>query len=231
MLREIKASFRNTTDEQKKIFKSSACLLTISVGQETHEDDRFAATMTLIHESFRTCTITLHDSLQRYTIALDSELEADAYYATAITLGDAWLTRNETFYGNSSIIRWDDWLSDPGYADAKRSIVAELDSDPIYKAVFNETINDYLSRYMKRLKDPASFDLERAYRLCFDYLVEECAVLCLWPQSGCKFEIYSGKHNCAMQETHKRFLMPIMPDFQSIRVGFNRRPNLQPQCF
>ena len=126
-------------------------------------------------------------------------------------------------------MRWDDWLSDPGFADAKRRIIAEIDSSPSYRAVFDESINAYLPRYMKRLDEAAPFDLARAQCLCFDYLVEECAVLCLWPQSGCAIEIYSGHHNRAMQETQKRFLAPIRPDFRSIRVAFNHRPNLKPQ--
>ncbi len=210
--------------------------MTISVGQETHEDLRFAATIELINKTFRSCIITLHDSLQRYTIALNQVFAADYFYQQCIAEGDSWLARNEKFCKNShkdfTVIRWDTWLIDPDFLNYKNKITSMIDSDFTYRSVFDETTNEYLNRYCKRLDNIHHFNRERAKKLCFEYLIEECAVLCLWPKSQCQFELYAGKHNAAMKETWKRFIAPVYSNpMRSITIRFNYRPDLQPQSF
>lgn len=233
---KIKPIFRHVSEEDRRNFKHSNCLLTISVGQESHEDKRFAATMDLINATFCSCTITLHDSLQRYTMALDQEHDADHFHEASIAAGDRWLARNDKFYKyfqkQPKIIRWDTWLNNTDFIKHKDQIISTIHSDSTYQATFNETTNEYLTRYCKRLEKPASFNRERAQQLCFDYLVEECAVLCLWPKTECHFELYAGKHNAAMEETRKRFISPAYTNLvRPVMIGFNHRPNLPPQCF
>ncbi len=235
-MRKIKSILKNVSEADKKIFKNSLCLLTISVGQQTHEDLRFAATIELINTTFHSYVITLHDSLQRYTIALSQNDDADFFHQHCIAEGDSWLARNEKFYKNfnkaSNIIRWDTWLADPDFPNYKNKIISTINSDPAYRSIFDETINEYLIRYSKRLENIQHFNRKRAEKLCFDYLVEECAVLCLWPKSQCQFELYAGNHNAAMKETWKRFIAPVYSNpIRSITIGFNYRPDLQPQSF
>ncbi len=68
----VKVVFKNTTPEQKEQFKNMQCMLLISVGQESHEGERFEKTIDLINSSFESCTILLYDSLQRYSMSLNS---------------------------------------------------------------------------------------------------------------------------------------------------------------
>ena len=229
---QVKPKFR-CENYYKLKFSQSACLLTISVGQETHEKERFSPTIDLIGRSFSACTIALHDSLQRHTIALDRPGSADDYYDTAVTMGDLWLERNRPYLDAQNIpitiVRWDEWLKDPDFQKYKDNVLMELDCDASYRAEFNRTISEYLTRCCKRHAGPELFDRKRAEQLCMDYLIEECAVLCMWPKTGCQFEAYTGKHNAAMNETQKRFL--TSNTIQSIAIGFNRRPNLKPQNF
>lgn len=229
---QIKSVFR--CDERfKHQFSKSNCLLTISVGQETHENGRFLSTLALIERSFSACVIALHDSLQRHTIALSEQGEADSFHERAISVGDAWLERNGQYINKLrvplKIIRWDQWMRDTKFLESKDRVLLELKRCFKYREVFSSTVEDYLSRYYRRLKHENLFDKERGQRLCMDYLIEECAVMCLWPNVGCQFEVYTGKHNAAMIETQKRFLSDEM--LQSVAVGFNRRPNLKPQSF
>ncbi|MES2203877.1 MAG: hypothetical protein V4496_01525 [Pseudomonadota bacterium] len=229
---QIKSVFR-CENQYKLKFSQSSCLLTISVGQETHEKERFSPTIDLIGRSFSACTIALHDSLQRHTIALDREGSADDYYDTAIAMGDLWLERNKQYLDAQNIpvtiIRWDEWFKDVEFQKYKEKVINELNCDESYRAEFNRTISEYLTRCCKRHPNPEQFDRKRAEQLCLDYLIEECAVLCMWPKTGCQFEAYTGKHNAAMNETQKRFL--TSETIQSIAIGFNRRPNLKPQNF
>lgn len=232
----FKPVFKNITDLQRQTFGHSSCLLTISVGQESHEGERFAATMAAIGEKFQTCVLTLHDSLQRYTIALDKTEPVEAFHPVSVSIGDEWLARNVAAFDQlpvlPQIIRWDDWLMHPNYAAEKKKILALIERDATYKACFDATTTEFLLRYRRRLKNPQAFDEARAQQLCFDYLVEECAVLCLWPETACEFELYTGKHNLAMIETRKHFILPTTPDLiQPVVIGFNKRPDLKPQQF
>jgi hypothetical protein len=235
-MHNIKSKFRFVDEVQKAKFSQSHCLLTISVGQGSHEEERFAATLELINASFNACTITLHDGLQRYTMALDKKEDPSYFYEISVKEGDFWLERNKKYYSKltilKDIIRWGRWLSHPDFPVERNKILTLINQDTLYKKVFDETIDEYLSRYFKRLTDVASFDLERARRLCFDYLVEECAVLCLWVETGCQFELYPGKHNAAVNETRKRFVFSNNPDLlYSVGIGFNQRKDLPPQRF
>lgn len=229
----IRTIFRNITQTQREEFKNLSCLLTISVGQKSQEGDHFATTIDLISKTFRECTITLHDSLQRHTIALDQEQEASHFYEGAVKIGEDWLASNEHVYMNRAInfkvIRWDAWLNDSDFGDYAARIASLIRDDNTYKAAFDTAIEEYLNRFCKRL-NTEQFDHERAYRLCLDYLIEECAVLCLWPKTQCHFELYPGKHNAAMQETRKRFIFPKYPNLIiPITIGFTHRSNLLPQ--
>ncbi len=220
----------------KSKFAASSCLLTISVGQESHEGERNATTMSLISATFQSCIITLHDSLQRYTIELTKEQDADFFHETAISAGNNWLARNKKYFSyfqnEPKVIRWDDWLKDPDYETYKNIITQTIQLDASYQNTFENTIDEYLTRYIKRLDNPESFDQNRAHALCLDYLIEECAVLCLWQKTGCQFELYAGKHNAAMQETRKRFISHMHPNLiQPVMIGFNHRPDMQPQHF
>lgn len=235
-MKPVKCNFKNVTANDKIEFKKSRCLLTISVGQESHENERFIATMKLIDASFSSCLISLHDTLQRHTIAINQDHDAEFFHDTAKIFGDKWLERNKKHYESIAdrlvIIRWDDWLNMPEFPDKRNSIVLETNRDKKYKELFDASINEYLNRYIKRLKRPDLFDRGRAERVCFDYLVEECAVLCLWPKLSCQFEIYAGTHNAAIEETRERFVHSGFPELvRPVSIGFNHRPDLKPQQF
>ncbi len=232
-MKEVRCNFKNVTVQDKAKFKDACCLLTISVGQEGHEGERFNATMKLIHSSFSFCTITLHDSLQRFTMALGENRGPAHFEEDASLLGEQWLKRVDIYYAafkkKIKVIRWSDWLQNKYYAEKKALIESTIESDPRYKVIFDETIKGYLAKHCQRLKASSGFDSQRAYKICLEYLIEECAVLCLFPQEKCEYEVYTGKHNAAMIETRHRFVEPNL--VKPLVLGFNARRDLQPQSF
>jgi hypothetical protein len=232
----INASFKKVNEEERSSFKDSHCLLTISVGQQSHEDERFKATARLIAESFGACTITLHDTLQRHTAALSSSEEPSFYIDILKKEGDLWLDRNkeafELFDFPPKVIRWSEWLNMDSYSVKRKLILDEIERSQSYAELFNKSFEEYLSRYVKRLAEPEKFNFKRAESLCLDYLVEECAVLCLFPEAECEYELYAGTHNEAMKETWKRFICPNYPNkVKSVKIGFNHRGDMRPQEF
>ena len=102
---------------------------------------------------------------------------------------------------------------------------------PYYQASFNNTIDEFLKRYYPRLLEKRNFNMQRAKTLCLDYLIEECTALCLWPELNCHFEVYPAKRNLAMDETHKRLVLPFYDLLHPISIKFKNRKRLKPQQF
>lgn len=232
----IKAAYRFIDIPSRSKLHDSQCLLTISVGQEVHEGDKFEATINLVKHSFRSCILLIDDSLQRHTMVLDRKESAEEFYQISVEEGDRWLVRNEPYYSQltnlNTIIRWDTWLKHPHYLKQHKILQDAINEDTHYAKIFDSTITEFLNRYVARLSNKSEFDLARAYALCFDYLLEECTAMCLWPELGCHFEVYPSKRNLAMDETHKRFVLPKHEELlHSIAIKFKNRKQLKPQQF
>lgn len=220
----------------KASFKNARCLLTISVGQEVHEGDKFFSTVDLINDSFGSCILLVDDSLQRHSMALDKAEDATFFYPQSLVEGDLWLERNQKHYQRlhslERILRWNHCLEHPEYLTQQQKILSHMLETPEYQASFNQSINSFLQRFYARLLKKEHFELKRARRLCLDYLVEECTALCLWTELRCAFEVYPSKRNLAMTETHKRFVLPTYPDLlHPISIKFKNRTQLKPQQF
>lgn len=237
MLNRVKPVFK-CLPSHKERFSQSRCALTISVGQKAHEDDVFEATVDLVEKSFQSCVVLVDDTLQRHTMALSGKENADFFYEIALKEGDLWIERNKIFLNQLSIskeiLRWDSWLKHPAFYDEKNKIESAIKDDLSYKLAFDETIDEFLRRYLQRLNENDNFDVEKARKHCLDYLVEECAIMCLRVKLGlaCHFDIYPSQRNVAMSETHKRFVLPNYPDLlHPVAIKFKNRTTLYPQQF
>lgn len=229
----LKPVFKHA-DVEKSKFKQSRCLLTISVGQEVHEKEHFERTVELVNVSFDSCIMLIDDSLQRHTMALASERDADSFYQRSIEAGNQWLERNAVYYERleilDKVIRWDHWLMHSDFQAQQDKIKSLISSNHSYKIAFINTVDAFLNRYFRRIKDKTKFNLEGAQQFCLNYLIEECTALCLWPELACHFEVYPSRRNLAMAETHKRFVLPQYPDFlHAVSIKFKNRKQFQPQ--
>lgn len=233
---KTKCFFRFSSDSEKIKFGASRCLFTISVGQQTHENEHFRSTVDLLNTSFKSCIMLVDDTLQRHTMAIEQEKDPDFFYETSITEGDLWLERNEKYYGQlqnlEKIIRWDNWLNHPNFNAQRDSILQLIDSDDAYKTAFQSSVDEFVAKYLARLKNPSSFDTERAKRLSFNFILEECAALCLWQELECAYEVYPNLHNQAINETRARFVLSNRPDLlNTVTLGFRNAAQLAPQKF
>jgi len=236
MMSHLKPVFKYKPPVNKEKFKNAKCLLTISVGQEVHEEDKFAATIDLVNASFGSCILLVDDTLQRHSMALKSKEEANFFYQSSLAAGDLWLERNKVHYQKlnilEDIIRWDTWLNHPLYVTQQEKIKELMRQNLDYKKAFDKIFSEFLTRYYMRLTEKESFDGARASRLCLDYLIEECAALALWPELGCHFEVYPNKRNLAMHATHQKLVVPDYPDLlHAVAIKFKNRKQLKPQQF
>ena len=153
----LKVVFKNTTNEQKLKFKDMQCLLLISVGQESHEEERFSATIDLVNSSFGSCIILLYDSIQRYSMALNSDKNVNDFHGKAVKQGDLWLNRNKKYYDRltmlKNISRWDTWIQHHDFLHQRECLLKTIKSDSSYKTIFDSTADNYINRYITRLND------------------------------------------------------------------------------
>lgn len=209
-----KVTFKNVDEVTKTKFKSSKCLLTISVGQQSHEGELFSMTMDLVDQNFASCVILVDDTLQRHTMALNSSKSIDELYDISLKEGDLWLKRNCKYYSKLTIpykiIRWDYWLNHSEFNAKKKLIEDRLESDPGYHKSFDITHKDFLDTYVKRLEDVSKFNVEDAIMHSFNFVLEECVGSLLWVELQCDFEIYPGKHNPAILYTRSNFVTDII---------------------
>jgi hypothetical protein len=229
----LQASFRCQNFDKKQL-NGRRCLLTISVGQQSHEGERFQKTLEKVSQTFSECKVVLHDTLQRYTVALDKSEPPEDYHYGTFLLGQNWIARNQCYLDELSIpyevISWDYWLQQSEFEVYRAEIIKTIESDASYAALFYECVDDFVAKFKMRLNDLIHFDEQRARRLCFDYVVEECTVLRLWGDTGFEFELYPGAHYGAMQETRSRFVHSINPEaVRWVRIAFNRHNRLAPQ--
>lgn len=232
----VRTNFKNLSKETKSQLPTSTGLLLISVGQEAHEGDRFESTIHLINQYFSSCIVLLYDSLQRHTMALTSYKSPNEFHHTANCEGDSWLNRNQAYLDQLTIphkiSRWDIWLTHDSYKKQLSILEKSLEQDQSYGAIFNDTVTQYLDRYIKRVGADMSFDLDRARSICLQYLLEECTVLCLWLELDCEFEIYPNAHNRAMEATRAKFITPHSPHLlRSLNLRFRNAKQLAPQRF
>jgi len=232
----IKPVLKSTKPYAKKFLKQSRCLLTISVGQEVHESDKFAATIELVNDNFASCVVLIDDTLQRYSMSLQRKEHPDSFYEKSLKEGDCWLDRNQHYLDKLTIptelIRWDKWLNHSHYRQQHECLHQLVKSDLTYKMAFEETIRDFLHRFYSRLPDQNLSYLNKDQVLCQEYLLEECTALCLWVELNCQFEVYPSKRNSAMSATHKRFVLSNHPDLlHTLSIKFKNRKQLKAQCF
>lgn len=234
---KTKCFFRFINSEDKSVFSKSRCLFTISVGQQTHEGEHFDATIELINNSFESCVMLVDDSLQRHTMALNQKQNPDYFYDLSIKEGDLWLERNKHYYSKlnnlEKIVRWDYWLSHPDFLKKRKAILETLKKDQSYNISFRDSVNSFVSKYHLRINsETETFDIERAKKLSFDFILEECTALCLWPELNCNFEAYPNLHNSAINDTRQRFVLSKNTNLiQPITLGFRNAKQLKPQHF
>ncbi|MCX7115280.1 MAG: hypothetical protein NTW08_05180 [Gammaproteobacteria bacterium] len=224
----IKASFKGNPPEERKQFANSSCLMPISVGQRVHEGEKLASVIKLVSTAFQTCTILVDDSIQRYTLAIERLSEPDLLYDEALMLGRAWLMRNQDIISQLSIpyqvLRWDDWLKHAAFQAQHERVSQLYHHNSMYKAAIHQNVDAFLARDVGR-NPMCDSKRARIEQLCVDYLLEECAVMCLWTYGKYHFELYPTGRNQAMTATYEMLIKPQYSDYlRSVGIRFKKYP-------
>lgn len=221
-----KVSFKDCLIDDRKNFNYSSCILPISVGQPVHNGIKFQNTLEYIIECFSSCCILVDDTIQKYTLAIINELSPQECYKEAKHNGDKWLMDNaglfiKKFYSKLKIIRWNYWLGHHNFYYKYEDVISLYKNDSYYREAFAHTSKEFISRLKK---SHTISDENRAFDLCIEYLKEECAVMCLWADSGFEFEVYPYGRNAAMEATYNKIIKNQYPSMlKSVSLRFKKR--------
>jgi hypothetical protein len=185
------------SDTKIKLFHSK-CVLTISVGQPSHEGDKFRATLKAVNNNFAFCIVMVCDSLQRHTMEIISLLDKNELHKQSNLFGDEWIRRNTPLINQLSIpyhiSRWDYWLNHQNY-NQKLNIINRLYN---HDKQFKKSVDATASGFLERNVDKMVKEYDHALILSKEYLLEECAVMLILAEEGYEFEIYPNQRNLAM---------------------------------
>lgn len=222
----IKASVRGCSVEDRDKFSNSHAMILVSVGQPYHESEKFLATIDLVNDKFKFCTLMVCDTLQRHNFIIDdSESSMSDAYSFSLIEGDNWLFRNKDSINKLKISydvkRWDYWMKKENYAETHKKIQSFYKTDSAYRDEINSSIEEYLVRRASLLTSECFID--KAKNNCLNYLLEECAAMLLWVNEGYNFEIYPNARNSAMRATFEKFIQPYYGDIlKPISLRFKR---------
>lgn len=212
-----KAFFRRCPLDERKKFKDSRCFMPISIGQKVHEGVKLQSTLTLVNRSFKGCVILIDDAIQRHSMQIENKnVPLETLMAVSEEEGDDWINRNypvlETLEIPYKIIRWRKWLFHSEFVEKKETISQLYQDNAEFKRAIDEGIANFLDRHKKRKESLVDFDEAHAFNCCLNYLIEECACMCLWPEEGCEFELYPSGRNPAMIATYEKLIKPAHPN-------------------
>ncbi len=218
----VKASFAGCSLIDRESFSIAEGMLLISVGQPYHEGEKFKATIALVNRRFKSCMLMVADTLQRYNIQAQQDIEEKLAYKQSLIKGDEWLSRNKSSIEILSIpykiLRWDDYLANEQFSYKLDFVKTLYSQNNSFKIAINATIEEYINRANR-----SSFSSEKILYLkkyCLGYLLEECAIMLLWWQQGIEFEIYPTPRNAAMRAIYENIIQPI--DKKSLKPVFLR---------
>lgn len=207
----MKASFKDCPIHERNKFKDSHGMLLISVGKGYHEAGKFIATINLVNNQFKTCTIMVCDVLQRHNFIAKENDSDEINYQLALKQGDEWLDRNYEIYSKLSIPykidRWESWLNHPDYIKNREFIdkMYEMNSD--FKSAIQHSAEEYIARVVNR----EDVNVDELYLRCIQYLKEECAVMLLWASVDYHYAIYPTRLIEALRVTYEKLIRPYNP--------------------
>jgi len=203
--------------------------LHISVGQQYHEAEKFAATMLWASTRFKKIVVCVNDTLQRYNYRIEKGLpEAQALLITQ-KQGDAWIERNSAALGipaNVQICRWEEWRNMPDYpahyAEVKR-IYAE---HPDIRAAMDAIVKETWDRRTKHLQFIQDSMFTGFHASSTQYLLEETAAMIIMFLHEDAADIYPGTIALPFDLFHRYYNMALPESIAQkaiTRIDFRHR--------
>lgn len=220
-MNQYKVTLSGETYPNEKLGQRCAFVISLSFHQaetlQTNDLSKFTTTVERLNSAFDDIDVILSDSLNRHN--------ASIYYPhsdpkkKALVLGDTWLA---SFYhqeviklknSRSPIIRWTQLILEKNYSDVLKIV------ETLYKKnlEFSTTVDSVCAKFVAFLCDKRkkaienrsiitnkstdidlTFSVEKAYKICLIYVLEESAVTLMFRLIGYTNLFHIGKVNDAV---------------------------------
>lgn len=164
--------YRVTVTKRHGSGQNDKARIQMSLGNPRYEGEKFFALCEWCNKRYGEVELILSDTLQRH-----NQTESMRYWQSYRRQGNEWLLRNREALRGMRIIRWDDLLHHPDYADTHEQVSNMLlDIKPPY------------------LRETAMRQSQRqgvSYRQCVNFLTEELAAFALLFEDPAD-DIYAG---------------------------------------
>lgn len=199
--------------------KTNSLIIAVSVGGKDFEGESLSTLVEAINKlpNVINCIIAVGDTLQRHNYRLDGKTNAEIAFSMSEKAGDEWLKRNNEILKKLiipyHIIRWNKWLKDEGYDNARLEISTLYDNDHAFQQAIQCSIDSFSDRFIKRHEElgfKENVIHEVLQSSCRAYLLEECAIIMkLWPvnkDNHCEYLLYPGKMTKALAYAYDKMV-------------------------
>lgn len=124
------------------------------------------------------------------------------------------------------------WLEHRNFLLQKNIIKDLINKNKDYNDAFQYSIDSFFKKYIIRVPIHNLIDKYKAKLYIYEYLLEECTALSLWPELNCQYKIYTSVSNLAMHKTHEMLVLPKYPSLlYEATIGFRNAGQIHPQEF
>lgn len=199
--------------------KTNSLIIAVSVGGKDFEGESLSTLVEAINKlpNVINCIIAVGDTLQRHNYRLNGKTKEAIAFSMSEKAGDEWLKRNNEILKKLiipyHITRWNKWLKDEEYDNARLEISTLYDNDHAFQQAIQCSINSFSDRFIKRHEElgfKENVIHEVLQSSCRAYLLEECAIIMkLWPvnkDNHCEYLLYPGKMTKALAYAYDKMV-------------------------
>lgn len=216
---------------EKNHLPGSTYMLPISIGQPYHNSEKLEATVACLNrKGFAKGTVLVASTLQRHTLKLThKKLDPNECYQLAKDNAAKWLENSIPILQNLNhpfdIVDWDILINTQKFHQRFMELETLYKSGGDFHRAVDDSINVFITRVQKRETSLCSVDeISKIRELCYQYLLEECAVLINQAGLGYQYEIYPRPHPAATKIAYELFIRPNYPnELKRISLRFARK--------
>ncbi len=193
--------------------------LQISVGNPKHDGDKFFALAEWAAARFEKVILIVSDTLQRHNLSFYRGMSESSAYQASLDMGNYWLHKNQKaidILPNKIITRWNDWINDTAYADARHVIQKQFDANEYFRATVEAKALEFSVRQFG-LSNPD------AVKVSVKYILEELAAFALMFSRERAIDVYPGSWFMEIFEVLATLNISLAEEFRSaecLRVDF-----------
>ena len=210
-----KVEFIKTEINNNQISPKSMCIFTISMDVDAYKRAKLSSILRLINKNFQQCTIVIGDLLHRHNYVFEAGYSFEEYEDVCCKKYLDWFKNHLSPCLHEleipfKVVRWNYFITHPKFEEYLEKIEMLYVTDELCKQAFDDSAKEFLDRRKRQLG--ANFHVtDDMIRASINYLKEEAAAFCIFPEFNCEYEIYYNKRTFVMQYIYNTLLKPQYP--------------------